>query len=164
VPKLNWIEICGFRAFGSTPQRLVFTSNLAVVSGANSQGKTSLSEAFEFLITGRTVRRELMGGASSEFSHCLKNAHLSNDDAVYVKAGIVDDAGVEHEVLRLLIADYTANADCQSVLVIDTKSIDGLDTLGIAQSEPPLRAPTLMNHTMRWLLSVTLCRCLAIHN
>src|SRR6266545_6263036 len=60
APRINKIEIQGFRAFGAKPQTLVFSSPIAAVWGANSQGKTSLAEAFEFLLTGATVRRELL--------------------------------------------------------------------------------------------------------
>ncbi len=36
---------------------------MSVVWGPNSQGKTSLAEAFEFLSTGDTARREMLASA-----------------------------------------------------------------------------------------------------
>ena len=48
MPKIKWIEINGFRSFGDGPQRLEFASPVAVAWGPNSQGKTSIAEAFEF--------------------------------------------------------------------------------------------------------------------
>lgn len=58
MPTLVWIEITGFRSF-SVAQRLDFTEPLALIWGGNSQGKTSIAEAIEFLLTGDTVRRTL---------------------------------------------------------------------------------------------------------
>jgi DNA repair exonuclease SbcCD ATPase subunit len=56
--KIRRLEIQGFRAFGQTAQLLEFHSPIICISGRNSQGKTSLAEAFEFLFTGQIVRRD----------------------------------------------------------------------------------------------------------
>jgi len=68
MPQIKRLQIKGFRAFGSQPQVLEFRGPMAVVSGPNSQGKTSLAEAIEFLLTGKTVRRELLASAKREFA------------------------------------------------------------------------------------------------
>jgi len=68
--------VCGFRSYGPGAQRLELTAPLAVVHADNSQGKTSLAEAVEFLFTGATTRRLLLGGSPSEFQDALRNAHL----------------------------------------------------------------------------------------
>ena len=60
TPRINKIEIQGFRAFGKNCQTLAFGAPIAAVWAPNSQGKTSLAEAFEFLLTGQIVRRQLM--------------------------------------------------------------------------------------------------------
>jgi recombinational DNA repair ATPase RecF len=59
MPVLEWLEVTGFRSFAQR-QRLDFGSDLALVWGPNSQGKTSIAEAIEFLLTGGTIRRELL--------------------------------------------------------------------------------------------------------
>lgn len=74
--KINQLEIQGFRAFGRNPQTLEFPSLLAAIWGPNSQGKTSLAEAVEFLLTGEIVRRALMASGQDEFADSLRNAHL----------------------------------------------------------------------------------------
>jgi hypothetical protein len=152
VPKLRALEICGFRSF-VTEQRLTFESNLALVWASNSQGKTSIAEAIEFLFTGTTNRRELLGGAKSEFESSLRNAHLAASAPVWVKATIADDAGEEHVACRTLTADYTADKDCVTELTIDGTPAKDLSSLGITLFDPPLRAPVLLQHSLRFALS-----------
>ena len=58
-------------------QTLEFPSPaLAAVWGPNSQGKTSLAEAVEFLLTGQIVRRALMASDQDDFADALCNVHL----------------------------------------------------------------------------------------
>jgi len=151
--KLRSIEIQGFRAFGPDPEQLEFGSALAVIWGPNSQGKTSVAEAIEFLLTGRTVRPELLGGARMEFSACLRNVHLDGGVETVVRAAIEDATGVVHDVERRLIADYGPQEDCRSVLTIDSQQADDLSALGIHLADPPLSAPVLMQHTLRFAIS-----------
>jgi len=103
--KIRWIEIRGFRGFGSSPQRLELASPLTLVWDPNSQGNTSFAEAFEFLLTGQTIRTALLGGAKTEFSDYLRNVYLPTGSEVYVSAGIgiEDNAGEAHEVKRVLL-------------------------------------------------------------
>lgn len=152
MPRLRALEIIGFRAFAE-PQRLEFESELALVWAPNSQGKTSIAEAIEFLLTGRTARRELLGGAKAEFDAALRNAHLNRAAPVTVRAWICDEAGAEHEVCRTLTADYEGDQDCQSSLTIDGGAADDLSALGIELADPPLRGPVLLTHTLRFALS-----------
>ena len=60
APRIRSLTIKGFRAFGAVEQTLNLPADIAVVWGPNSKGKTSLAEAFEFLLTGQISRRELM--------------------------------------------------------------------------------------------------------
>lgn len=149
---LTWLEICGFRSYAAS-QRFDFDGVLTVVDGANSQGKTSTAEAIEFLLTGTTVRRQLLGGAKAEFADCLRNAHIDANAPVWVRAGFVGADGVEHTVERVLVADYTAEDECQSRLTIDGVAAADLSAIGIVLSEPPLQAPVLLQHSLRFALS-----------
>ena len=117
-PKINKIEIQGFRAFGRNGQTLAFGSLLAAVWAPNSQGKTSLAEAFEFLLTGQIVRRQLMASTQDEFADALRNAHMPAGMSAYVEAEIAGEDGKPHKVRRTLISDYTKRRDCQSTLQI----------------------------------------------
>ena len=70
--RVSKLEIQGFRAFGRNLQTLEFPSPLAAVWGPNSQGKTSLAEAVEFLLTGQIVPRALLASSQDEFAAALR--------------------------------------------------------------------------------------------
>ncbi|HHT85847.1 MAG TPA: AAA family ATPase [Firmicutes bacterium] len=151
--RIKRLEIKGFRAFGAQPQMLDFSGPMAVVWGPNSQGKTSLAEAIEFLLTGKTVRRELVASAKREFAEALRNAHLPLSEDVVVAAEIEDAQGQVHRIERRLIRDYTGRDPCQSELTIDGNLADDLTCIGIRLSQPPLEASVLMPHTLRYVVS-----------
>ncbi|MER9094449.1 ATP-binding protein [Mesorhizobium sp. M0700] len=153
--KINKLEIQGFRAFGRNAQTLEFPSLLAAIWGPNSQGKTSLAEAVEFLLTGEIVRRALMASGQDEFADSLRNAHLPLGMDVFVEATMLGIDGKEHVVRRILEADYGKKQDCTTAVTIDGKAGDeaGLAALGIRLSQPPLRAPVLAQHTLGYVFS-----------
>jgi RecF/RecN/SMC N terminal domain len=153
--EIRSVEVQGFRAFGRRPQKLSFSSHIAAIWAPNSQGKTSLAEAFEFLLTGRIVRRELMASTQDEFAEALRNAHLPNTEQVYVQAEIVGSDDELHIIRRTLVEDYAKRRDCQSVLKIDGEQAtrEDLIRLGIVLSQPPLEAPILTQHTLGYLFS-----------
>ena len=153
MPRIKRLEIKGFRAFGSQAQVLEFHSSLALIWGPNSKGKTSIAEAIEFLLTGKTVRRELVASAKREFAEALRNAHMPSNEDVIISAEIEDDAGHVHTVRRTLMQDYTGRDICQSNLTIDGTQASDLTSLGIQLSHPPLEAPVLMPHTLRYVVS-----------
>lgn len=153
MEKTRRLEIKGFRAFGAQSQLLEFGGPMAVIWGPNSQGKTSLAEAIEFLLTGKTVRRELVASAKREFAEALRNAHLPQAEEVVVAAEIEDAQGRVHRIERRLVRDYTGRDPCQSELKVDGEPADDLTNLGIRLSQPPLEAPVLMPHTLRYVVS-----------
>jgi len=153
MARIRRIEVKGFRAFGGKAQAMGLGAPLAIIYGENSQGKTSLAEAIEFLLTGKTVRRELLASAKREFADALRHAQLDASEPVYVKAVIIDDKGHEHHVERTLVRDYTPQAQCETELVIDGAPASDLSSLGIYLSQPPLEAPVLMSHTLRFVIS-----------
>jgi len=153
MPKIKRLEIRGFRAFGSQPQAMDFHGPMAVVWGPNSQGKTSIAEAIEFLLTGKTVRREFLASAKREFAEALRNAHMPRTEDVTVSADIEDATGKVHLVRRRLVRDYTGRSTCESELTIDGTPASNLTSLGIWLSQPPLEAPVLMPHTLRYVVS-----------
>jgi len=151
--KVTYLEICGFRAFGTLCQRLEFDGLLAIIHADNSQGKTSLAESVEFLLTGATTRRLLLGGSPSEFTDSLRNAHLSRRDPVYVEMGLTNSAGGSTVVRRELTSDYRGATDCASRLTIDGTECPNVLGAGLPLSDPPLAAPVLVEHTLRYAIS-----------
>ena len=152
--RIKSIDVRGFRAFGLSAQPLVFDSAVAVVWGPNSQGKTSLAEAFEFLFTGSIVRRDLLASAKDEFAGTLKNVHLQETDEVFVELE-VEHGGQVHKVRRTLLTDYAKKGDCATRLEVDGTVTDEqcFLALGLKLSQPPLAAPVLMQHTLPYVFS-----------
>ena len=110
-PRLASIDIQGFRSFGTEAGQLAEFGDLTIIHAANSQGKSSLAEAIEFLLTGTSCRRELLGGAKAEFSGSLRNAYASAEAHTYVEVSIVDDSGNTKTARRSLIQDYEGAQD-----------------------------------------------------
>src|SRR6266436_6309561 len=153
--RISKLKIQGFRSFGRDAQTLDFPSPLAAIWGPNSQGKTSLAEAVEFLLIGEIVRRALMASGQDEFADALRNAHLPAGTPCFVQATIIDGDGAPHTIKRTLKTDYGKKQDCETKLEIDgaAASETALAGIGIVLSQPPLRAPVLAQHTLGYLFS-----------
>jgi hypothetical protein len=155
APVLVWLEVRGFRAFGTESRKLDLDAPLTVVHGANSQGKSSLAEALEFLLTGRSSRRDLLGGAKAEYHESLRNAHLPSDDQeVWVAAGLRGGDRLVHEVRRELVCDFGSGTECESRLLVDGAEQQDLSAFGLATvRDSAVGAPVLLQHTLRHVLS-----------
>lgn len=152
MPRLKWVEVCGLRSFG-IEQSLIFEEEIALIWGGNSQGKTSVAEAIEFLLSGTVVRPAMLGGAKNEYDRSLRNAYQPEGEPTVVRAGIEDPEGKERRVERELTADFGRGQDCASRLTVDGVEVDDLSSIGIVLAEPPLRAPVLFQHSIRYALS-----------
>lgn len=151
--RVTYLEVCGFRSYGSVPQRLDLNNPLAVIYADNSQGKTGLAEAVEFLLTGAISRRLLLGGSKSEFEKALRNVHLSSAEPVYVELGFQRCGSTTAVLRRELDCDYRGANDCTSTLTIDGTKTPSVTAVGLSLSDPPLSAPVLLQHTLRYALS-----------
>lgn len=150
--KFAWIEVEGFRAFGTEPQRIDLSSNLTVLTGENSQGKTSLAEAIEWLLTGGTSRRDLHGGSKAEFDDCLRNVHVPATCPVRVTAFIDLDGSRTITLERVLTTDYRGSTPCASILRVDGTEVPSVDAIGFPLSSGRLVAPVLLQHILRYVL------------
>ncbi len=156
TPRLRSLTVKGFRAYGAAEQTLNLPGDIAAVWGPNSKGKTSLAEAFEFLLTGSLSRRELMASSQDEFADALRNVHIPAGTEVYVSAKLIAADGTPHEIKRILVSDYAKKQDCQSRLEVDGAKAgeNALASFGIVLSQPPLGAPVLAQHTLSYIFSV----------
>ncbi len=154
-PRINWIEIVGFRSFGDSPQRVDFSPTVTCIWGSNSQGKTSLAEACEFLFTGHIARRTMMGSTQEEFYDSLRNVHIDDRVPTAVTAEIQDDSGATYRLKRTLVRDYGKRSDCETVLEIggSRATEQDLRELGVLLADPPLACSILMQHTLTYLFS-----------
>lgn len=153
-PRVLCLRLRGFRSYGNETREVDLDAPLTVVRGDNSQGKTATAEALEFLFTGATSRRDLFGGAKAEYDRMLANVHLPEGDTdVWVEADVRCADGVKRTVRRVLTADYSPTSDCSSRLIVDGEEAADLGALGIPLGEPPLAAPVLLQHNLRYVLS-----------
>jgi DNA repair exonuclease SbcCD ATPase subunit len=142
------------RSFG-VEQTASFEHSTALVWGGNSQGKTSFVEAIEFLLTGTIVRRQMLGGAKSEYDRSLRNAYQPANAPAFVRAIIEGANHHEHQVERQLLRDFERTQECESRLLLDGTEVSDLESIGIRLAEPPLRAPVLFQHSLRYALTAT---------
>ncbi len=156
LPRLRKLDVQGFRSFGTGRQSFDVAETVTVLWGGNSQGKSSLAEALEFLFTGEIVRRELLASQKDEFADSLRNAHIPAAAPVSVGATIECPDGVMRRLSRSLVEDFKGNTACSSRVEIDGKVV-GEDQLfgqlGVKLMPAPLRAPVLAQHTLGYIFS-----------
>ena len=119
MPQIKSIEVLGFRSFGAECQVADTNAPIAVFWGPNSKGKTSLAEALEFLLTGKTVKKELLASRGDEFAGALRHVHLDDAIQAYVAVTLCCPDGQTRVVMRTLDQDYAKQGDCASSLSID---------------------------------------------
>jgi len=121
MARLRRIGVAGFRSFGQSAQTFELPDSIAVLWGGNSQGKTSLAEALEFLFSGQIARRELLASAKDEFAEALRCAHIGDACPTYVEAHVQCADGQVRCLRRTLTQDYQRGsaAGCVSQLSID---------------------------------------------
>ena len=96
-----------FRGFRNCPNPVDLRGDLVVIEGRNSTGKTSLSEAMEWLITGVLSRRASGDlGHPRESADCISNAFRPHDEETSVTARLEVDSK-EITLERVLITDYS---------------------------------------------------------
>ena len=150
-----WIEriaLKGLRSFGSAEQSMDLSPRLTIIYADNSNGKTSLAEAIEFLLTGTISRKSFTGSASREFADSLRNVHLQPGEGSHVSATLSVAGQRPRVVTRRLTGDFGASRECTSQLDIDGAAAATVAPL-IRLSEPPLQTPILLQHSLRYVLS-----------
>jgi hypothetical protein len=140
-----------FRGFRALASPIPLDSALIVIEGRNSSGKTSLSEAIEWVLTGELSRRTSgQYGHPTELADCITNQFRPPGEETSVTLVLrVRDASLE--LKRVLRRDYSATAsdEPESDLFVN-------GTLSSAARENDLRAelfagvhPILMQHNLR---------------
>lgn len=156
--RLNRVEVVGFRSYGQSAQSVDLPQTAAVIWGGNSQGKTSLAEAIEFLFSGQIARRELLASTKDEFAEAVRNVHIGQQCPTKVEAEILCPDGQVRRLSRTLIEDYRRGsaAGCISSLTIDgvvATDAEITSVMGVGLSHPPLVPPVLTQHTLAYVFS-----------
>ncbi len=138
--RLRQLTVQGMRGFRDR-QTVSFGQVLTLVLGANGTGKTSLVEALEWLLYGRTARRERGEGLSKqEYKGSYANVHWDWHERPFVEA-VVDAAdGTEHTVRRELSKDESSD------LYVDGEPRPDLSVLGVLSE---FAKPLVMQHALQ---------------
>src|SRR5438128_10278401 len=82
--RLNQLTAAGFRGFNS-PRTIELNDTLTLVSAPNSHGKTSITEALEFLLYGQTSKVE-SADSKDEYKDSYRNRHYAAGETAFVEA------------------------------------------------------------------------------
>jgi hypothetical protein len=146
--KLLSIEPNYFRGFRASVGPIVFGESLIVVEGLNSSGKTSISEAIEWLLTGALSRR--LSGHPKELANCIANEFRPEMESTWVDCAL-EVNGTPTLLRRVLIEDYTeiAGSTAKSTIYQDGVQLteaEGRELLDLLFAGVH---PILMQHTLR---------------
>ena len=140
--KIDNISIQGFRGFNEK-QVIDFHSLLTLIYGPNSYGKTSITEAAEWLLYGSTSKVD-RGEFKEEYKGSYRNCHLDINASTFVKLNFSSAAGqVEFESELVGEDGYNRRVDGNSVKYwpIDAE---------LATTSRPF----IMQHALKYLLLV----------
>ncbi|HWZ64878.1 MAG TPA: AAA family ATPase [Steroidobacteraceae bacterium] len=89
--RLKQLTAAGFRGFNST-RTIEFNETLTLVSAPNSHGKTSITEALEFLLYGQTSKVEA-ADSKDEYKDSYRNRHFPAGQTAFIEARFLDAQG-----------------------------------------------------------------------
>lgn len=141
-----------FRGFRKLSQPITFLGSLIVFEGRNSTGKTSLSEALEWLLTGQLIRRQIQQyGDARELEDCITNQLRPDGENTWVEAVFVTNEGEEITVKRVLKRDYgtTQTSKADSVLYFNGTELNIKEEIELLDNLFAGIPPILMQHSLR---------------
>jgi DNA repair exonuclease SbcCD ATPase subunit len=140
-----------FRGFRIVPEPVRFSADLTVVEGRNSSGKTSLSEALEWALTGALSRRASgRFGHPRELANCVTNEFRPSGQSTWVEV-VLEIDGSPATIRRVLIEDYSTALESvpkSKLLVNGTEQSDAEGVLFLNQVFGGVH-PILMQHNLR---------------
>jgi hypothetical protein len=140
--KIDNISIQGFRGFNEK-QVIDFHPRLTLIYGPNSYGKTSITEAAEWLLYGSTSKVD-RGEFKEEYKGSYRNCHLDVDVSTFVKLNFSSAAGrVEFESELVGEDEYNRRVDGNPV-----------EYWPIDAELATTSRPFIMQHALKYLLLV----------
>lgn len=141
--KIKKITIQGFRGFNEE-RNIDFHDRLTLIYAPNSYGKTSISEAFEWLLYGMTSKVK-KADYKEEYKGSYRNSHLPESLNPFVKAIFVDDNGNETEFHGDLAEDG-----------IIQRFVNGqaVESWPLAHDISEVPRPFILQHALKYLLLV----------
>ncbi|MFA7658303.1 MAG: hypothetical protein WCY19_02605 [Candidatus Gastranaerophilaceae bacterium] len=143
--KIKKLKVSYFRGIRENLE-IEFSQALNIISGENTSGKTTISEAIEWLFTGQILRKINDDKvAHTELKDFITNKFKPNDTDVIVELTITEDS-VEKKLKRILTSDYTTarNFECESDFYINDELLDEIQEKNYLKSiislSPPISA------------------------
>lgn len=150
--RLRFISVAAkyFRGFREPHSRIDLDADLLVVVGSNSTGKTSLTEALEWVLTGQLSRRESGYGHPRELEKCIANEFCPPDVRPLVELELAV-GGERHVLRRELIADYgpTRTSTPETLTYLDGRELSQAEDAEFLERVFAGVPPFLMQHTLR---------------
>lgn len=140
--KISSITIQGFRGFNKV-ETIDFHEQITLIYAPNSYGKTSITEALEWLLYGKTSKIE-HAISKDEYKGSYRNAHLQTGLTTFVEAATTNNSAPT--VLR-----GELQKDDSIVRLIDGKKVDKW-TFDKEQTESSY--PFILQHALKYLLLV----------
>lgn len=141
--RLRELTIAGLRGFNAE-RTVYFHDRLTLVAAPNSYGKTSVTEALEFLLYGETSKVEA-ARAKDEYKDSYRNRHYPADKVAFVEALFVVADGAETRLRVELDSSGTAKRFLDGAPVSQWPFVDALK--GTAR-------PFVVQHALKDLLLV----------
>lgn len=143
--KIKNLTIQGFRGFNERCNPIDFHECLTLISGPNSYGKTSISEALEWLLYGVTSKIE-GADAKTEYKGSYRNCHFPKSETPFVEATFAKSDGSE----VVYKGELTSEDSIQRYL-------DGteVDRWPWEQDAGPAPRPFVLQHALKNLLLTT---------
>lgn len=150
--KLLAVQPHFFRGFRDLAEPINLSSNLVVLDGRNSSGKTSLAEALEWLFTGGLLRRSLgESGNPRELENCVGNQFKPENEETWVEAKFLVGESDHLTLRRVLDRDYgaTRTSQCESRLFQNDIELGKPDEVALIDKLFADSPPLLMQHSLR---------------
>ncbi len=140
--KIDSLSIRGFRGFNQE-QTIDLNPTLTLIYAPNSYGKTSITEAVEWLLYGRTSKVD-RGESKEEYKDSYRNCHLDSTISTWVKA-CFSSVGKQSDYEAELVGEGGFD-----------RRIDGnpVDHWPIDSELAALSRPFIMQHALKYLLLV----------
>ena len=141
-----------FRGFRNLSHPINLRGKLVVIDGHNSSGKTSLAEAFEWLLSGVLVRRSLLDmGDAKELENCISNQLRPSDEQTWVEAEFITPNGEIIKIKRILMKDYgdKKSSVAESQLYINDELVNRKQEEQCLDDLLAGIPPVLMQHSLR---------------
>jgi hypothetical protein len=141
--KIQRVKIAGFRGFNEE-RTIDFHEELTLIAAPNSHGKTSISEALEFLFYGATSKVE-HADSKEEYQNSYRNRHYPLDKVAYIEACFSVDEN--SEILLRVELDPAESVQ----RFVDGKAVPAWP---FAAAMATASRPFVLQHALKYLLLV----------